>query len=310
MNKRITLKICLLTLALILFNNVFAQFQTNEERKRLYYDRTARITKFWDMKDMRDVFHKDKLLMGKNRISGSHSFNMSRIFVDNGETKRYEIRSAIGYFLRIRFFEEFSFNTTLYQDFNPRASARWTSNYTYSLARYAWKPNSLNFGYENYVNNRYTDNFKQVQEKFFQGYYFISYGDNIEKLNAKIKLDETTNVKVTYVARYSIKYIDEKDVVHGGGSSGKTTLAIGFHYVIFKNIYVESAVYYYPKEGVKKQPWDPDYTYGFGYFDWRSFRLSATYGNWAVNRFPWNKKFYPNYGFLDGNFKISANWVW
>lgn len=310
MDKCFTLKICLLALALILFNNVFAQFQTNEERKRLYYDRTARITKFSDMKDMRDVFHKDKLLMGKNRIYGSHSFNMSRIFVDNGETKRYEIRSAIGYFLRIRFFEEFSFNTTFYQDFNQKASARWTSNYTYSLARYAWKPNSINFGYENYVNNRYTDNLKQVEEKFLQGYYFISYGDNFDKLNPKIKLDETSNVKVTYVARYSIKYIDTNDELHGGGTSGKTTLAIGVHYVIFKNIYVESAVYYYPKEGVKKQPWDPDYTYGFGYFDWRSFRLSATYGNWAVNRFPWNKTYYPNYGFLDGNFKISANWTW
>jgi hypothetical protein len=76
-------------------------------------------------------------------------------------------------------------------------------------------------------------------------------------------------------------------------------------------MYVESAVYYYPEEKLKKAPWDPDYSYGFGYFDWRSFRLSVTYGNWAVNRFPWNEQTdYPHYGFLDGNFRIIANWIW
>jgi hypothetical protein len=57
-------------------------------------------------------------------------------------------------------------------------------------------------------------------------------------------------------------------------------------------------------------PWDPDYTYGFGYFDWRSFRLSLTYGNWAINRWPGRKKVFEEYGFLDGQFRVIANWIW
>ncbi len=290
--------------------NCVAQIIVDEAPRSLYYERTMRITKLKDLKDMRDVFHYDKLLLGRNRISGNISYNTGRVLIDDGEKVHDEYRSAIGWFTRIRFFEEFSFNTTFYKDFNPAAAARWTSNYTYSLGRYHWKSNKFNYGYENYLNNRYGDNFKTFGDKFMEGYYFVSYGQALpEKLMQRIKIDESTNFKFTYFARYSIKYRDKFDVMHGGLSSGKLTLGAGFRYAILRNIYVESAVYAYPEE-IKKQPWDPDYTYGFGYFDWRSFRLSITYGNWAVNRFPWNKADYPRYNFMDGNFRFIANWIW
>ena len=105
-------------------------------------------------------------------------------------------------------------------------------------------------------------------------------------------------------------YIDENEVVHGTLLNGKPTAGIAVRYTCFWNIYFESAVYFYVHPTLEKEPWDPDYTYGFGYFDWRSFRLSLIYGNWAVNRFPWNKTYYPNYGFLDGNFRLAANFTW
>lgn len=304
--------------------NLFAQIVIEEEGKRLYYDRTQRITKFTDMKDMRDVLHKDKLLLGKNRIMGNISYNTGRVLLGddlqnngNGNGKNvdnkphYEIRSALGFYTRIRFLEEFSFNSTFYVDYNKEASARWISNYTYSIGRYNWRPNKFNYGYENYLNNRYSDNLHRMGEKFLEGYYFVSYSHNLsEKQTLKIKFDESTTIKFTYFARYSIKYRDGNEIIHGGITSGKYTMGGGFRYTILKKIYIESAFYFYPEDKLKKQPWDPDFTYGFGYFDWRSFRFSITYGNWAVNRFPWNKKFYPHYGFQDGNFRIAANWIW
>ncbi|MES2285970.1 MAG: hypothetical protein V4547_09805 [Bacteroidota bacterium] len=304
---------------LIELNQLSGQIVVEEEGKRLYYDRTQRITKLSDMKDMRDVVHKDKLLLGKNRIMGNISYNTGRILTGNplgngngnGHKTHYEIRSALGFYTRIRFFEEFSFNSTFYIDYNKAASARWTSNYTYSIGRYNWRPNKYNYGYENYLNNRYSDNIQKMGDKFLEGYYFVSYSHNLsDKLIQYIKLDETTNIKFTYFSRYAIKYRDPNDVVHGGLTSGKLTLGGGFRYTIYKRIYVETALYLYPEGELKKQPWDPDYTYGFGYFDWRSFRISLTYGNWAVNRFSWNKKYYPDYGFQDGNFRIAANWIW
>jgi hypothetical protein len=297
-------------LSLFLTNKFFGQIVVEEEQKRYYYERLKRIDNFWDMRDMRDVTHRDRFLMGKKRISGSTSYNAQRIFISDGNEEHAELRSALGFFTKIRFFEEFSFNSTFYYDFNPRASARWTSNYTYSVARYSWKPGKFNYGYENYINNRYKDNIREMGNKFLEGYYFISYSHNFPEMRMqKIKLDETSNIRINYFVRYSIKYREPDNSIHGGLDNGKLMLGSGFRYTIFKKIYVESALYYYPEE-YKKQPWDPDYSYGFGYFDYRSFRISASYGNWAVNRFPWNQTYYKHYGFPDGNFKISANWNW
>ena len=318
-----SLKICLLIFfsVLITINHLKGQIVIEEEGKRLYYDRTKRITKLSEMKDMRDVFHKSKLLLGKNRIMGNISYNTGRILMGNdlrngngngnGNKIHSEMRSALGFYTRIRFFEEFSFNSTFYIDYNKEASARWTANYTYSIGRYNWRPNKFNYGYENYINNRYSDNLQKMGDKFLEGYYFASYSHNLpEELMQNIKFDESANIKFTYFTRYAIKYRDNYEVIHGGIASGKLSFGGGFRYTIYKRIYIETALYFYLEDKLKKQPWDPDYSYGFGYFDWRSFRLSLTYGNWAVNRFPWNKKFYPDYGFQDGNFRISVNWIW
>jgi|GEM_PF-1491901 len=299
-----------LLLIFIRVEHTVAQIEIDEEPKRLYYERTMRVKKFKEMKDFRDVFHKDKFLLGKNRITGNISFNTGRVLIDDGKELHNETRSALGFFTRIRFFEQFSANATLYHDFNPAASARWTANYTYSIGRYNWKPNKFNYGYENYINNRYSDTWQEIKRKFTEGYYFLSYSHNLsEALTKKISFDRTTNLKFTYFSRYAVRYKDYNEVMHGGLFKGKTVVGAGLRYTLLWNIYIESAIYCYPIPN-QKQAWDPDYSYGFGYFDWRSFRLSITYGNWSVNRFPWNKKTYPYYGFTDGNFRFIANWIW
>jgi hypothetical protein len=261
------------------------------------------------MKDFRDVFHYNKLLMGKKRIMGNISYNTGRVLVDDGHTMHNEIRSALGFYTRIRFLEEFSINSTFYKDFNPRANAPWVADYTYSIGRYNWRPKKLNFGYENYVNNKYSDNWETFSNKFLEGYYFLSYNYYPEKFNKLIQIDSTSSLRVIYFARYSVKYRNVNEEYKGDLLSGKPTIGAAFRYTVLRNIYVESAVYYYFMDE-KQQPWDPDYSYGFGYFDWRAFRIALTYGNWAINRFPGHKTYYPKYGFLDGQFKISANWMW
>lgn len=263
------------------------------------------------MKDMRDVFHYDKFLLGRNRISGNISYNTGRVLVDDGKEIHEEYRNAIGFFTRIRFLEEFSVNTTFFKDFNPRAATRWISDFNYSIGRYNWRSKKLNFGYENYINNKYTDDLKTLGHKFLEGYYFLSYNYSLpDKMLQRIKADNSTNLKFTGFARYAIKYRDENEITHGGLFSGKPTFGLAFRYTILWNLYVESAVYFYAKPSIHKQPWDPDYSYGFGYFDWRSFRCSVTYGNWAINRFPWNETAYPRYGFIDGNFRFVVNYIW
>src|SRR4051812_32458813 len=91
-------------------HQAISQIEINEEPKRLYYDRLARVKKFKNMKDFRDVFHYNKFLLGKNRISGNISYNTGRVVIEDAEQiKHNEVRSAIGFFTRIRFFEQYSF---------------------------------------------------------------------------------------------------------------------------------------------------------------------------------------------------------
>lgn len=300
----------LFSLSVLLQFKSIGQILVEEPPKMLYYEMThERIRNFWKWNDMRDVTHKNKFLMGRNRILGNISYNTGRVVIDDGKEKSNEMRSAIGFFTRIRFFEQFSVNATFYKDFNRKAAARWTSNYTYAIARYSWKPNTFSYGYENYINNRYSDDLQTFGNKFQEGYFFISLNQSLsDKVTKRISLDNSTSLRFTYFVRYAIKYRVADEKLRGGLFTGKPTLGVSGRLTIIWKIYAESAIYFYPIG--KKAPWDPDYSYGFGYFDWRSFRLSASYGNWAVNRFPWNTTYYPNYGFLDGNFRITANWIW
>jgi hypothetical protein len=88
--------------------------------------------------------------------------------------------------------------------------------------------------------------------------------------------------------------------------NNKIIMSLSARYTIWFRLYLEAGVYAYPIPNTK-MPWDPEFTYGFGYFDWRPWRVSITYGNWIANRFNFNPEI-PGYNFLDGNFNILFNY--
>jgi hypothetical protein len=285
-----------------------SQIRTDEEPKRLYYERTARIKKFKEMKNMRDVLHLDKLWMGKRRISGGISYNTGRVIVDDGKNKFPVWRQAMAYSIRYRFYEEFCMNLTFFNELNKQVIAPWIGDYSFGFGRYNWKKRKINFGYENFGNHKYNDNFKTFLGKFLEGYIFCSYNFQFQKLNKFLRIDPSTAVHFVAFSRYSVNFRNDREETLGGLFNGKPVTGLAARYIVLKDIYIESAIYFYLPG--RKQPWDPDYSYGFGYFNWRAFRISMTYGNWAINRFPWNSNSYSSYGFLDGNFRVVANWTW
>jgi len=80
-------------------------------------------------------------------------------------------------------------------------------------------------------------------------------------------------------------------------------------YTTYKNFYANITFYCYlfPKQ---QQPWDPDFTYGFGYFDWHPDTISIQYNNYSGNRFPWKKTSPGTGSFTNGGFTISWSWAW
>src|SRR3989304_5243804 len=89
---------------LLLLNKMAGQIVVEEELKMLYWEHTHGPIKLKDTKNFRDVFHKDRYLLGKNRIGGSFSYNTGRVLIeDKDNVYHYEVRNALGIFTRIRF---------------------------------------------------------------------------------------------------------------------------------------------------------------------------------------------------------------
>jgi hypothetical protein len=278
----------------------------NEMPRPLYYERLPRIKKAKDWKCVGDIVHSDKYWMRHDIFSGHISYNIARIMLNN-EDAYSEVRHAMGFHFRTRVIEEFYISTTFFKDFNPNARAPWIADFTYSFGRYNWRPKTWSYGYENYAPNKYSDTGEEILYKFLQGNFFFSYNHGLfDRLLEKLRIDNTGLV-ITPFFRYSFRFIDAEQNISRG--LGRPNMGISARYTFWNRFYVESAIYGYVSPQ-HKQPWDPDYTYGFGYFDWRPFRLSLTYGNWVVNRFPWNEKYFEHYGFLDGNFRINFNYAW
>jgi hypothetical protein len=288
-----------------------AQIFVEKGVRPIYSTRVMRITKFKDMENFGDVFNSRKALLGKGIFSGNIAYTFGRIVLRQEEPQLIEWRSALSFYTRVSIVEDFSLNTNFFLDFNKAAVAPWTSDFTYSLGRFSWRSKSFSYGYKNYENNKYSDSFSKLRRKFLLGTLFVSYmWDLPERLISKIRLDYTSNIKLDFSTNYAFRYRDMHNNMLGEGLlGGKTWLSLAARYTIISNIYIESAVNFYP-DPLKKQPWDPDYVYGFGYFDYRAFRLCFTYGNWVINRFPWNKQQYSEYGFLDGEFRVFVNYSW
>src|SRR3954465_9550151 len=76
-----------------------AQIKGEEEPKMLYWEQTHRVKKLKEAQNFRDVFHKDRYLMGKNRISGNISYNTGRVSVeDEKHVVHDEMRNALGFY--------------------------------------------------------------------------------------------------------------------------------------------------------------------------------------------------------------------
>jgi hypothetical protein len=89
----------------------------------------------------------------------------------------------------------------------------------------------------------------------------------------------------------------------------KTALSLACRYTRPQGWYAEAAVFAYPQHG-QQQPWDPDFTYGFGYADWRPGTLSVKYNNYSGNRFPGRTRGTGEGTFRSGSISVSWSVPW
>ncbi|RMH84181.1 MAG: hypothetical protein D6681_16625, partial [Calditrichaeota bacterium] len=198
-------------------------------------------------------------------------------------------------------------SVTFYRYLNPQYQAPWNPDFSYVFGYDDWHPFTFSLTYANYGGNRlFPDKqegevFTHFEEGTFSlGWKFV-LPPAIERL---FTVHETGGIGANLAFNLTPKYMDLATLSR---KSWKKTVSLGIKYTIYKWWYANITLFYYP-DPAQQQPWDPDFTYGFGYFDWHPGTITVQYNNYSGNRFPWRK---PGPG--TGRFKhgsITVSWSW
>jgi hypothetical protein len=185
----------------------------------------------------------------------------------------------------------------------------WNPDFTYVFGYDDWHPYTFSAQYANYGGNRLRPDRAKGERytTFNAGSWNLAFKfplpvllQDVFLINSDDAIGCTTGA--TYTARYS-------DAASNTVLKGKRTMAFGCKYAFANNWYFNFNVAKYLVKQ-QKQPWDPDFTYGFGYFDWHPGTWSVQYNNYSGNRFPWNPAS-PRTGRLkDGSITISISQNW
>lgn len=177
----------------------------------------------------------------------------------------------------------------------------WDPDFSYRFGYDDWHPYTFSLVYWSTVGNKFnaSENRGKITH-LSEGTWTLGWKFPAAKFYEQwCTLDESSaighslslNLTPTYTAG-----VEEK--------SWKTSLCLGTKYTIYKSFYLTFSLYYYPIAG-QQQDWDPDFTYGFGYFDWHSNTITVQYNNYAGNRYPWRSTSASNGSFLDGSLSLS-----
>jgi len=207
------------------------------------------------------------------------------------------------------------FSTTFYGylDFEsrdlwcPDCRAPWDPDFSYTFGYDDWHPYTFSLVYSNYGGNRLKPNKDKGERftKFREGTFSLGWKYKLPKyIEQLFKVHPTGGIGISINYNLTPLYMDLASL---SMKKRKKTLSLSLKYTIYKWWYANITLYYYP-DPEQKQPWDPDYTYGFGYFDWHPGTISIQYNNYSGNRYPWNKPSPDTGRFKDG--RISIMWSW
>ena len=195
---------------------------------------------------------------------------------------------------------------TFYRYLNAERQQPWSPDFTYSFGYDDWHAGTFSAVYSNYTGNRFFPDpvSNEKRSAFNQGQWSFGYKFALPQafeplflVGDKDQLGCSANVNLT--PRYA-------DLRSQSIKPFKKSLALGCRYTRPSGWYANVTLVAYPDRS-QQQPWDPDFTYGFGYFDWRPGTISVQYSNYSGNRF-----FGHNAVPGDGSFRkgsISISWV-
>lgn len=196
---------------------------------------------------------------------------------------------------------------TVFHYLDDGRKAPWNPDFTYSVGYDDWRPKTFGIAYGNEGGNRWRPDRDEgeVFTRLDEGTITATYRIPVPAALERIFVTRPDNRLSASVALHLTPRF-QRDA---GGPRGhwKRAASLSVRHRVHSYWYVEGRAVVYPSR-VQQQPWDPDYTFGFGYFDWNPGRVSVQYGNYAGNRFPWRSP--GRASFSDGTLTISYSHRW
>jgi hypothetical protein len=190
-------------------------------------------------------------------------------------------------------------NMTVYGYLRPGSRAPWNPDFTYSFGYDDWHPYTLSLVYSNYSNSRFDPRPGDPVTRLRRGSVSLGWKAPLPRVLARPFLIDD---KLSIACRIGLNATPRYEQSDGSVGRWKQSAHLGCRYPFGERLFVDVTAFTY---GRGQQPWDPDFTYGFGLFDWRPGRISIQYSNYSGNRFPWNARGPRTGRFRDGSVSIS-----
>jgi len=161
------------------------------------------------------------------------------------------------------------FSVTLYKYLRPDYQAPWNPDFSYTFGYDDWHPFTFSLIYSNYGGNRFCPKRGERTTAFEEGTISLGWKFVLpKKIERLFTVHETGGIGFSINYNYTPKYFDLATLSR---KKGKHSVSLTIRYIIYKWWYATVTLFWYP-DPRQQQPWDPDFTYGFGYFDWHHFR--------------------------------------
>jgi hypothetical protein len=188
---------------------------------------------------------------------------------------------------------------TLHGSLDKSRRAPWDPDFTYSFGYDDWHPYTFSLVYSNYSNNRFSPKSGAPVSRLSEGTVSLGWKAPMPRALARpLLIDQSLQIDCRAGLNASPRF--ERD--DGTMGRWKRSAQLGCRYPFTRRLYLDFTAFAYDHG---QQPWDPDFTYGFGLFDYRSNRVSIQYSNYSGNRFPWRKSKAGTGRFKDGGLLVS-----
>ena len=190
----------------------------------------------------------------------------------------------------------------------PNLQKTWNPDFTYAFGYDDWHPYTFSAQYANYGGNRLQPDSGKGEQRtdFMGGTWNAAFKFPLpESLNDLFLISAENSIGCATGVSLTPRYTDSAS---NSVRNFKRTAALGCKYSFAGNWYFNFSINKFLVKS-QQQPWDPDFTYGFGYSDWRPGTLSVQYNNYSGNRFAWHTPSPGTGRFSNGSITFSTSFA-